>query len=291
MNKNSICVVVPCHNNLDVLRHSIPSVYSDDLLIVVFDDGSTDGTEKWLKENFPKIHCLKGNGSNWWTGSLARAIDFGMDNKCNYIVSLNADVLITPEIVNRLIKCSRDNNDAITASLVVDAHNPGKVLWSGSKFEKIHKLLPVYSSRYFVKAGLSINKLPNKAYEVDEVHGRGVLIPSSVIKKIGNYDYKTFPHYGGDTDFSFRAKNIGIKMLVDPLCSAKVFIENTSLNIRENTSFFEKLISIKNYLFKRKNGEAIFVWWNLYKKHLPLRYFFQSYLFVIVLNIYRRLGN
>ena len=289
MNKNNVGVAIPCHNNLDVLKHSIPSVYSDDFLIIVFDDGSSDGTEKWLKENFPKIHYLKGDGSNWWTGSLAKAIDFGMANKCNYIVSLNADVLISPKIVSTLIKCSKNNNDSIVASLVVDINDPIKVLWSGSRFKKIHKLLPVYASRYFIKPGVLIGNAPKTAYEVDEVHGRGVLIPSDIIRRIGNYDFKTFPHYGGDTDFSFRAKKIGIKMLIEPLCLAKVFAENTSLNKKEKVSFFGKLISIKNYLFKRKNGEAVFVWWKLYKKHLPLQYFFQSYLFVIILNIYRKL--
>ena len=282
-------VVIPCFNNLDVLKHSIPSVYSDDFLIIVFDDGSSDGTEKWIKENFPKIHYLKGDGSNWWTGSLAKAIDFSIANKCNYIVSLNADVLISPKIINTLVRRSKNNNNSIVASLVVDINDPIKVLWTGSRFEKIHKLLPVYASRYFIKPGVLISNTPKIAYEVDEVHGRGVLIPTDVIRRIGNYDFRTFPHYGGDTDFSFRAKKNGIKMFVEPLCLAKVFAENTSLNKKEKTSFFGKLISIKNYLFKRKNGEAVFVWWRLYKKHLPLPYFFQSYLFVIILNIYRKL--
>jgi len=286
---NKIGVAIPCFDNLDVLKYSIPSVYSDNFYIVLFDDGSSDDTEKWIKEDFPKIHYLKGGGSNWWTGSLAKAIDHCLINNCDYIVSLNADVLINSEVVYNLIKCSKDNNNSIVASLVVDIKDSKKISWSGSKFEKIHKLLPIYSSRYFVKSNLSIDCAPNKAYEVDEVHGRGVLIPSSVIDKIGNYDFKVFPHYGGDTDFSFRAKKNGIKMLVDPLCLAKVFAENTSLNKKEKVSFFGKLISIKNYLFKRKNGEAIFVWWKLYKRHLPLPYFFQSYLFVIILNIYRKL--
>ena len=289
MIKEMVGVVIPCHNNLDVLKHSIPSVYSDNYCVVLFDDGSNDGTEKWIKENFPKIHYLKGDGANWWTGSLAKAIDFGMANKCDYIVSLNADVLITPEIVDKLIKCSRDNNDSIVASLVVNVKDPKKILWSGSKFSKIHKLIPIYSSRYIVKAGSSVNDIFHKAYEVDEVHGRGVLIPKSAIKKIGNYDFDTFPHYGGDNDFSFRAKKSGVKMLVNPACLAKVFVENTSLNINKEMSIFEKWISIKNYLFKRKNGEAVYVWWKLYKKHLPLLYFFQSYIFIITLNIYRKL--
>jgi len=287
--KEKIGIAVPCFNNLDVLKHSLPSIYNDSFSIVLFDDGSTDGTGEWVKNTFPNIKILKGGGLNWWTGSLAKAIDYCIANQCDYIVSLNADVLITPEIVDKLIKCSRDNNDSIVASLVVNVKDPKKILWSGSKFSKIHKLIPIYSSRYIVKAGSSVDDIFHKAYEVDEVHGRGVLIPKSAIKKIGNYDFDTFPHYGGDNDFSFRAKKSGVKMLVNPACLAKVFVENTSLNINKEMSIFEKWISIKSYLFKRKNGEAVYVWWKLYKKHLPLLYFFQSYIFIITLNIYRKL--
>lgn len=286
-----IGVVIPCFNNLDVLKESIPSIYTDNFSFVVFDDGSTDGTSEWLKNNFPNIHCIKGDGSNWWTGSLKKGIDYCMTLDCEYIVSLNADVLITPEIVSKLIKCSIDNDDAIVASLVVDIKNPSSVLWSGSKFTKIHKFVPIYTSRYLVKAGQSVDEVPVNPYSVDEVHGRGVLLPMRCIDIIGNYDSDTFQHYGGDTDFSFRANNLGVKMLVEPSCKAKVFTENTSLYKKEIGSFFSKLYSINDYLFDRKSGEAIYVWWNIYKKHLPFKYFPQSFLFVILLNIYRRLSN
>lgn len=288
---NNICIAIPSCNNIDVLKYSIPSIYSDSFSIVLFDDGSTDGTRKWLKENFPKIHYLRGDGSNWWSGSLAKAIDFAMSNGCDYIVSLNADVLITPHTVINLVRCSKDNNDAVVSSLVVDVNNPEKILWSGSRFEKIHKLLPVYASKYIVKPGALIEHAPKSTYEVDEVHGRGVIIPSKIIKKVGNYDYETFPHYGGDTDFSFRVKDSGIKMLLDPSCVAKVFSENTSLNKEDDATFSERMVSIKRYLFDRKNGEAIFVWWKLCKRHLPFQYFVQSYLFIIMLNIYRKLSR
>jgi GT2 family glycosyltransferase len=287
--KSKIGIAMPCFNNLIVVKKSLPAVYSDDFLIVLFDDGSEDGTKEWVLNNFPNVRVLTGSGENWWGGSLKKAIDVCMAEGCDYIVSLNADVIISPEIVLRLTDVSKSNSNAIVASLVVDVNNPEQILWSGSVFGKIHKFIPIYSSRYLVKAGNTVDKLAKVPYEVDEVHGRGVIIPNNVLKKIGNYDSTTFPQYGGDTDFSFRAKSNNIKMLVDPLCIAKVFVENTSLNKREILSFRKKLFSIKQYLFVRKNGEALYVWWRLYRKHLPLRYLLQSFIFVILLNVYRKI--
>ena len=288
---NKVGVVIPCFNNLNVLKKSIPTIYSDDFIIVVFNDNSTDGTSDWLKKNFPKIIQLKGDGNNWWTGSLAKGIQKCIDNDCIYIMSVNADVLVSPELIYKLIETSKTYNNSVIASLVVEVKNPNKILWGGSYFKKIHSLIPIYSSKYIVKSGNDIKSIASKVYETDEVHGRGVLIPSKVIKEIGNYDYKNFPHYGGDNDFSLRLKNKDIKMYVDPSCMARVFSDNTSLNIRKKMSLSQKFIGIYRYLFVRKNGEALFVWFKLYKKHLSFKYFIQSYVFIILLNLYRKLLN
>ena len=289
MKRFNVGIGIPCHNNLDVLQESLPSVYSDDYFITIFDDGSTDGTEDWIKKNYSQVNYLKGDGNNWWAGSLAKAIDHCMQEGCDYIISLNADVIISSELILKLIDSSIKSNHCIVASLVVDIANTKNILWSGSTFGKIHKFLPIYSSKYIFKSGTEISEIPMGSYEVDEVHGRGVLLPRTVFEEIGNYDFKSFPQYGGDTDFSMRAKKAGIKMIIDPSCISKVFTQNTNLKRNKKTSIKEKFLLVRDYLFKRKNGEALFVWWKLYRKHLPLRYFLQSYIFVIILNLYRRL--
>lgn len=282
-------IVVPCYNNLDVLQQSIPSLYNDKFLIVVFDDNSSDGTSAWLSKNYPKIIQIKGDGKNWWTGSLAKGINKCISLDCKYILSVNADVVISVDTIYKLINTSKKYNNSIVASLVVDIENPELILWAGSYFKKIHKLIPIFASKYIVKAGNFINKLPNKVYETDEVHGRGVLIPISIIKKIGNYNSETFPHYGGDNDFSYRVKKAGMKMYINPQCISMVFTKNTSLNINKKKGFYEKILSIYRYLFKRKNGEALYVWFKLYFKHLSPIYFIQSYMFILLLNIYRKI--
>tara|TARA_B100000963_G_scaffold362025_1_gene402250 strand:- start:15580 stop:16464 length:885 start_codon:yes stop_codon:yes gene_type:complete len=284
-----IGIVIPCHNNLDVLKESLPSIYDDNCLVTIFDDGSSDGTKEWVINNYPKVNLLEGDGNNWWTGSLAKAIDNCIREGCDYIVSLNADVIASGRTILKLIESSKKLNNCIVASLVVDIKDSEKILWSGSVFKKIHKFIPIYASKYIYKSGTNLSSIPKDLYEVDEVHGRCVLFPSEVIDKIGDLDYKNFPQYGGDTDYSFRAKKAGIKMFIDPQCISKVFTQNTNLKRDRELSIPKRFFLIFDYLFKRKNGEALFVWWKLYRKHLPLRYFLQSYIFVIILNIYRRL--
>ena len=287
--KVKIGIVIPCFNNLEVLKFSIKSVYTNEFFIVLFDDNSDDETEYWIKKNFPKINYLNGDGNNWWTGSTAKGINFCIENNCDYVLNLNADVIISPKTIKNLLKTSIDNNHCIVSSLVLSINKKNQIIWSGSKFNKIYYWLPILTSKYIYKSGTLISEINDEIYEVDEVHGRGVIIPISVFKKIGNYDSKTFPHYGGDTDFSFRAKKNNIKMLLDPTSKVYLFDDNTGLKRERNMSFSTKLKQIWNYLTNRKNGEALVVWFNLYKKHVKIYYAVPSYVFVILLNIYRRL--
>lgn len=284
-----VYIIIPAHNNLMVLKETLYSICPSNCHVVVVDDGSTDGTTEWIEQNYPLIHVLQGTGNDWWTGSLSKGIKYAQNNNASYIFSLNADVTSSEKTILQLIKTSVANDNAIVGSIALDSHARTTVRWAGSRFSKFAKWLPFYVSRYVYKSGLDISEIPKTVFEVDEVHGRGVLIPVEVIEKIGNYDHVTFPQYGGDTDFSLRARRAGLKLFVDPKCVSYVRSDNTSIIIQKKQNPYQKIKNIINYLIMRKHGEALRVWWLLLWRHIPFRYVLPSYFFIISINIFRRL--
>ena len=77
MNKLFFSVVIPSYNEmanlqkgvLDKVAHFLAKQkYSYEVIIV--DDGSTDGTSKFIKSNYPEINIIKGPGDWWWTKSM-----------------------------------------------------------------------------------------------------------------------------------------------------------------------------------------------------------------------------
>lgn len=286
-----VFIIIPSHNNLSVLKRSLGAIADSGCQVVVFDDGSTDGTSLWMRNTYPGVTVLKGNGEYWWTGALCEGIKFALAREAKFILSLNADVVTSKEAITRLIRTSKGNNNAIVASIVLDIEFPTVVRWAGSKFERLGRLLPIYVSRYVYKSGHSVAAIPDQVYPVDEVHGRAVLIPAEIFADIGHYDGQTFPQYGGDTDFSLRARKNGISLLVDPKARALVYTQNTSIISTDNLSIVRRIINISNYLVSRKHGEALRVWWILLYRHVPLTSLLPSYIFIISLNIYRRIVN
>ncbi|MET0298558.1 MAG: glycosyltransferase, partial [Flavitalea sp.] len=78
-----ITIIIPIYNRLNVTKEGMHYIqgsldtynalpeekrkYIFD--VVVVDDGSTDGSPEWIKENYPSIEVIKTPGDLWWTGS------------------------------------------------------------------------------------------------------------------------------------------------------------------------------------------------------------------------------
>ena len=283
-----IGIAIASFNNNQLLKECLENVYSNtfkNLYVVVVDDNSTDGTAEMIIHHYPKVKILIGSGEYWWTRGTNVAIKQCLAVGCDYIMVLNPDVKIPREGIKILYDTSLRYPDSIIAPVVVDSSNQHKVWWAGSVWKKVWRIPPVWSSKYLYKTGSNINYLSSEIYETSEAHGRAVLIPSHIFKKVGLYNQELFPHYGADTDFSFRVWNAGYSVLINPQIKVLLYTSNTG-----SLKGSKKHISLQNYinmLTNRKNGEILFVWWKLLTNHLPLYSAIPSYFFIVFLNTYR----
>lgn len=286
----NIGVAIATHNSREQTRQCLQSVLASEgdlsLFVVVVDDGSTDGTWEMLQNDFPHVVAIRGDGNLWWTGATNLAVKKCLEVGCEYILLLNPDVIVESDTIASLLLFASKHPNAIVASLVVDYTDPQCVWWGGSKWAPISSVFPlIWSSRYIFKRGTLVDRLPSVPYETSEAHGRAVLVPRAVFEKIGLYDEINFPHYGADTDFSFRARQQGFTIWIDPNIRVRLYTKNTGL--RHAETIREAWQGYWNYLTRRKNGEALRVWWRLTRKHLPLPSAVSSFVFCIGLNSWR----
>src|ERR1039458_788534 len=74
-----IAVLITCHNRqprtlkcLDILlKQDLPTGLRLDIYLV--DDGSSDGTSDAVREAFPEVHVIPGDGSLFWSGGMCVA--------------------------------------------------------------------------------------------------------------------------------------------------------------------------------------------------------------------------
>lgn len=207
---NRVADTVCCLNSLMPQKHS-------NFTVIVCDDGSTDGTYETITTRFADVVVLRGDGNLWWSGATNLGITYALSvcRKEDYILTLNNDLEVAAGYLRSLIDIHNRYPQSIIGSLALCIDKKEKIAFAGNNWNKF-----MARWRLNIPSGTPIQECKEDVLESDTLPGRGLLIPSHVFREIGLFDQKRFPQYGGDYDFSLRAKKAGYRLLV----SCKSFI-------------------------------------------------------------------
>ena len=71
-------IIIPVFNSRQITLNCLTLLHSqtyNKYSIIIVDDGSTDGTYQAIKEQFPNVTVLKGDGNLWWAGAVNFALN------------------------------------------------------------------------------------------------------------------------------------------------------------------------------------------------------------------------
>ena len=283
-------IAIAAHNAADCLPECLRWLGEEKFTIVLMDDGSQDGTAEAARSVRPETVVLRGTGDAWFGGGTAAAVDECFARGCEFVVMLNPDTLIPGADVMRLVRYAAEHPRTIAAALVVEQGREDRIAWAGSRRFRLAPL-PVYTQRYVQKRGAPVTAVGSIPYEVDEAHARAVVVSREIYDEIGTLDWKAFPHYGSDSDYSLRALAHGIRIVVVPSVRARLAVDNSGMALQSRRFSRDRFREVRDYLTKQKNGDALRVLWRLNKRHLPKHAVIPSYLFNLGLGVARRLAR
>jgi GT2 family glycosyltransferase len=182
--------------------------------VVLVDDGSTDDTEKRVRELYSEVVIVHGNGNWWWTRSTNEGIKKALSLGADSILIMNNDTLIEPGYIQTIKKTAEEHPGTIIGSLDVTNQEPRMVFFSGVKEIKWWKAKGIRYHRNYVPYDNTFTGLHRSIC----LNGRGTLIPAQVFKKTGFLDEKNLPQYASDFDFSVRAAKAGIPCYISWDC-------------------------------------------------------------------------
>jgi GT2 family glycosyltransferase len=280
--KKKVAILIPVHNGLELTRKCLGNLYEFmktssgsriEFFPVVVDDGSTDSTSQWVQENYKDCINLQGDGNLWWSGAVNLGAKYALDTSgADYILLWNNDIQVPPDYFTDLsdIILTLDTDSIIGSIIYAD---PGyQTIWSaGGIFN------PYTGKKFMVRDIPDSVPKDQESFEVDWLTGMGTLVPREVIRKIGYWDARRFPQYYGDSDFVYRARINGFKILVNK--RLRIVNDLSNSGIKHITRFREiipALTSIKSIHNIGKN----FMFYKLYSRS-PLAYFkfFEIYLY------------
>lgn len=194
--KKHIAVLMTVFNRKDktlrcldcLYANKMPEEYSFDVYLT--DDGCTDGTPDAVREKYPNVNIIQGDGNLFWARGMRVAWNEAAKHDYDYYLWLNDDTYIYQDALSNIIKAAEVTN--------------GKAVLAGAT-----KSAVTSECTY----GLIVNEkklVPNGSLQEGYgLNGNFVLISREVFRQLGNMD-KHYHHAGGDTHYGLLAKKKGV---------------------------------------------------------------------------------
>jgi GT2 family glycosyltransferase len=220
-NDPKIVFIIPVRNRknhteniLTQLTCQIKQENQQEISIIVVDDGSTDGTQEMIQNQFPAVFLIQADGSLWWAGAIVKGMDYALNSlEADYLVWLNDDICIADNFINNLIKiCNSGNYDSIVVGgIVLDQTYTDWIVYSGLKDRKPVSHINAFST--------------SDELEADVLCGNIVVIPRKIVEQVGFPDTVRLPHHGSDYDYIMRVKKAGFRVILS--CNLKASTDYT----------------------------------------------------------------
>lgn len=237
--EKKISVIIPNFNGKGLLKKHLPTVVKNcsGCEIIIVDDGSSDDSVKFLKQNFPKMKVISLSKNQ----GFARAVNKGVGESIgDLVLFLNTDVAPRANFLKLALKNFKDKN-LFAVALADLSHENGKIITRGRGGATFRKGFVEHFAQE-----------PQKA-ETLWVSGGSGLFDKQKFLELGGFDPIFTPFYWEDIDLSFRARKKGYICIFEP--DAKVDHYHSEGAIQSSKSaFFIKTVSYKNqFLFVWKN--------------------------------------
>jgi len=234
-------IILPVHdrikNTKTFIDHLLEQSYSNFHLILV-DDGSTDGTSKYVSSMLgSRVSILKGKGNWWWGGSLHQGYLWIKKNANisgnDFVLIMNNDTGFEPNFLNTAVGLIQKESRALLTAC-------------GYNIE----------TKQLIDKGTNINwdnfqftAVENES-EINCLSTRGLIMSTSSFMEIGGFHPILLPHYLSDYEFTIRAYQKGFKLFTHP--SFKLFVDEstTGLSAPEAGHFFQRLKSVISKKYK-----------------------------------------
>jgi len=203
---------------LDCVESLVNTIKKHSYEIIVVDNDSKDNSIKHIEEKFSKVKIIKNKFNNLFAGANNQGYE---TSKGEYIFVLNADTVVTPHAVDKLLDYMKtEKEQAMTCTLLnrdgtiqSNMHRgfPTIIRLVTSALYKKYKFFRFFPS---VRNYLSLGQKFDKDFYVEQAPGAALLLKRKLIQDLGYlFDEKNFPLFYNDVDLCYRIKNKKIKIL------------------------------------------------------------------------------
>lgn len=246
-----ISIVILNWDGLEFLMKCIPSVikavgvYGNNYEVTVVDNGSSDDSISYLKENFPQIRLisLKENFG------FAKAMNIGIkESKNDIVISLNNDIIVDENFISPLVGHFSKNGDIFAVAIKM-------LLWDRKTL--CHGKAWASFRLGHLKVKFFDSKIPTYTFYAC---AGGMALDKKKFIELGGFDEELT--YTEDIDLCYRAWKRGWKIIFEP----------KSLMYHKNQGTIKKVFGPYGVWVDARKNNFFFFWKNIHDRWITLQH-------------------
>jgi GT2 family glycosyltransferase len=217
-----LSVVILCWNDLKVIGDCLRSIFTEtdstEFEVIVSDNGSTDGSIEFIRENYPQVRLIE-NGRNL---RFAKANNVGIRaSRGEYVLIMNPDTVIHEDALDTMVKFAEAHPEAGAVGCRV-LNSDGSNQESARPLPSIRSawiaalyLKPLgYLSDWF-HPGIYVGWKGETQRSVGWLSGCFILLRGDLLRRLGGFDEQFF-YYCEDKDLCHRVGEAGYSVIYTP---------------------------------------------------------------------------
>ncbi len=185
---------------------SLELLHTENIVIVVVDNGSTDGSIRLIKTEFPEVMLIETKQNLGFAGGMNVGVCHALEQNAEFVLLLNNDTVAHANMLNHMLEHA-DDDIGLIAPVIFYFDEPSRVWSSGGGFnEWTLEMTGGHGRNQF---------LPDSAIERGFLSGCAWLISRNTFENVGLLDERFFMYYE-DLDFCLRVREAGYRLILVP---------------------------------------------------------------------------
>ena len=212
-NPPRVSIVMLHHNGLDVTRAAIESVERQsypNLRLYLIDNGSTEPGLRAAVAGSCIVALHRSEINLGFVAGSNLGMKMALSEDTDYILLLNNDVILHPEMIAGLVRCAESDPSVGAASPKIYFAKPRERIWfAGGWFKPWAGFARMRGCGQKDSAGLSVSE------ETDWISGCAFMVKADVVRKVGLLDERLDAE-NEDLEWSLRIRKAGYRLLYCP---------------------------------------------------------------------------
>jgi len=243
-----IYILLPVHNRCKITSDFIKCLKKQtyrNYHLVLIDDGSTDRTSETVLDLLPDATIIRGKGNWWWGGSLQQGHNWLVQERVpaeDYVLVMNDDTEFEADFLETGLSIMKDHRRTLLTATGYNLTTGQPQDPGGYKFA--WKDLVCYET--------------HDVSETNCLSTRGMLATVGDFLSVGGFYPRLIPHYLSDLEFTMRAQERGLKLMLHSDFKIGIDFDKTGNRDLSNETYIQYLL--KN--FSRRAAMNPIAWTN-----------------------------